>query len=114
MGGDRVSTQPDAPPFPGAAEHYRARVLQGMLSDGLPATWERRAEAFEAARPRPGDFHGRADPQALAAADERNAAAAEACRRHAQALREHPHQIDPLVFDVLAELARQEPARWTT
>lgn len=64
-------------------EHFRRRVLQDALNEATAAYWHRRAAAFDAARPRPGDFHGRATRAQLAAADTRLAAQAAACRRAA-------------------------------
>lgn len=48
-----------------------------------PAYWLRRADQFDAARPRPGEFTGHATPEELADADERCAEAARLCRFHA-------------------------------
>ncbi len=64
-------------------EHFRERVLQDALSEATTAYWERRAEAFAAARPRFGDFRGRATLGDLMARDRRLAATTEACRRRA-------------------------------
>lgn len=68
------------------------RSLDNFAHDALlevflmaePATWERRARALEAARPRPGDFHGRATREDLRAAWDRLTEAARACRARAQ------------------------------
>lgn len=64
-------------------EHFRARVAAEALMSAHAATWERRAEALELARPRPGDFRGRATDADLAARDARLAAQAQACRNRA-------------------------------
>ncbi len=64
-------------------EHHRTRVLQDALSEATAAYWRRRADTFEWARPRAGDFRGRATVAALNARDARLAATAESCRRRA-------------------------------
>jgi hypothetical protein len=65
------------------AEPVRRRAVQDAISAVLPQTWKRRAEEFERARPRPGDFTGRAT---AAEADERCRIVAENCRNHARLL----------------------------
>lgn len=55
-----------------------------MLAEATAAWWMRRAETFEWARPRPGDYRGRASDAAIAELDRRLAATAAACRRHAR------------------------------
>lgn len=60
--------------------------MQEAITDSLAETWIWRSYTFEHARPRPGDFTGQATPAELAAAEERCAAVAEACRNHADAL----------------------------
>lgn len=64
-------------------DHFQRRVLQDALADGTAAYWRRRAETFEAARPRPTDYHGQATRADLAARDARCREAAEACRKRA-------------------------------
>ncbi len=64
--------------------HFLHRVLQDAFADASAAQWLRRAEQLEAARPRPGDFTGRATPAELAERSRRLTAAAEACRARAQ------------------------------
>ena len=64
-------------------DHFQRRVIQDALLDGSAAYWRRRAEAFEWARPRPGDFAGRATQAELAEIDRRCVTAAEACRARA-------------------------------
>jgi hypothetical protein len=68
------------------AEPARRRAVQDAITDALAETWIWRSYAFEQARPRPGDFTGHATPAELAAADERCAGVALACRNHADAL----------------------------
>ena len=64
-------------------DNFRRRVLEEALLSALPAFWMRRARDFDAAISRPGDFHGRATADEIAAHDARCAATALACRRHA-------------------------------
>ena len=40
------------------AENLRRRAVQEAISDALASNWTRRAEAFEAALPQPGDYPG--------------------------------------------------------
>ena len=68
------------------AEPVRRRAIQNAIGEALAAAWTRRAEMFDWARPRPGDFIGLATPADLSAADERCAGVALACRNHADAL----------------------------
>jgi len=63
--------------------HFRCRVLADALSEATRDYWRRRAEAFEDAAPRPGDFPGRATPEELRAARRRCLDAAAACRARA-------------------------------
>lgn len=83
--------------------HSRARALQSALSEATASHWARRADAFEAARPRPGDFTGRASPADVAAQDRRLAAMALACRRHADLA--PLDDAAELVADALQEVA---------
>lgn len=53
----------------------------------LPTWWDRRAQVFEAARPRPDDFVGAADDRELADLDRRCAELAAAYRRAADSER---------------------------
>ncbi len=68
------------------AEPVRRRVVQDALSAALACTWRRRAATLEWARPRPGEFAGRATADELAERDRRLAAQATACRHHAELL----------------------------
>lgn len=65
-------------------DHFQHRVIQDALADATSIYWTRRAEAFEAARPRPGDYPGKATLGDLRAADVRCREAAEACRKRAR------------------------------
>jgi hypothetical protein len=71
------------------AEPIRRRVVQDAMNDALACTWRRRAELFEWARPRPGDFNGNADATELAERDRLLAAQAKACRNKAILLELH-------------------------
>lgn len=86
-----------------ALDRFAVRMLQECMAAALPATWFRRAATLEAARPRPGEFHGRATAADLAERDRRLAAQAEACRRHAEFLRTYPDALaDVIAADVAA------------
>ena len=85
-------------------DHFAARVLQDCITEASAAYWKRRAMAFDAARPRPGDFHGRATPAELAERDERCRQAAEFCRHRASlGLEMKPEPIAPDVWDAMEE-----------
>lgn len=75
-------TLPDTP-----LNRYRVRFLEQLLSEATAVHWERRAQTFEQARPRPTDYVGRARPADLEALDQRCRETAQACRRHAQLIR---------------------------
>ena len=68
-------------------ETMARRLLAEAFTSALPGQWDARARVFEDARPRRGDYFGRADRAALAAQDQRNAQLAAACRLHAALLR---------------------------
>lgn len=63
---------------------HAAAVLHDVWCEATTTYWLIRAEQLDAARPRPGDFHGRATRQQLAARDARLAEAAAACRHRAE------------------------------
>jgi len=67
-------------------EPIRRRVVQDALNDALACTWRRRADLFEWARPRPGEYAGQATAAELAARDRRLAAQAQAARNKAELL----------------------------
>lgn len=64
-------------------DHFRARVLQDALTEAMRSNWLRRADAFEAAMHKPGDFPGLCSVDQIAANNERLAQKAAACRNHA-------------------------------
>ena len=72
---------------------FGVRVVQEAMAAALPFTWQRRAEALEAARPRRGDFHGQATPEQVEERDQRLREAAEACRERAEFVRRYPDAI---------------------
>ncbi|WP_377322847.1 hypothetical protein ACFJIY_25260 [Pimelobacter simplex] len=80
-------------------DHMVRRALQEAMAAGLAETWLRRARMFEWARPRPGDFMGRATREEIAARDARLARKAEVCRHRASI-------ADPGEFvDIVQEVA---------
>jgi len=72
--------------FPGLTEyveHFRKRVVQDALAEATAIYWNARAERFEAALPRPGDFTGNATPEELEERRQRITECALACRHRA-------------------------------
>ena len=69
-------------------DHFQHRVVQDALKDAHPGYWLHRARIFEAARPRPGDYTGRATREDIAAIDQRCRESADACRARAAVHRE--------------------------
>lgn len=64
-------------------EQFRKRVVQDALAEATAAYWQRRAEEFDAALPRPGDYPGEATPEEREARRQRVAQTALACRQRA-------------------------------
>lgn len=86
------------------AGRLAVRVIEDAVTSAQGAYWCRRAEVFEWARPRPGDFIGRATNAELAARDARLAGMAEACRRHSELVEGvRPWWLDAVVPDSLVE-----------
>lgn len=85
-------------------EHFRARVLMDCLLQATSEYWLRRAEDFEAALPRPGDYPGQATPEERTQRMARNAQTAINCRRHAALLAEQT-EIAAEVHAALAEVS---------
>lgn len=69
--------------LPEYVDHFRRRVLADALQEATAAYWRHRADAFDAALPRPGDYAGMATPQQIEAQRDRIAASALACRQRA-------------------------------
>ncbi len=67
-------------------ENFRQRVVQDALAEAEGIYWIRRAGAFEAARPKAGDFRGKPTAADLRPRDVRLAAIAQACRRKAKVM----------------------------
>ncbi len=89
--------------------HFRLRVLSDALSEATANYWNRRAEAFEAAAPRPGDFTGRATQADLDTLTRRCRKAAEACRQRALVESTATPPIPPII---VAELAGEGVTTW--
>lgn len=64
--------------------HFQARVCREAIRDAEAPTWERRAAMLEWARPRAGDWPGRATREELRARYDRLTEEAEACRNRAR------------------------------
>lgn len=69
-------------------DNFVRRMIVDCLCNAMPEVWERRAAVFDAAAPRPDDFHGRATKEELSEARRRCQLDARRCRSHAQLLRE--------------------------
>lgn len=77
-------------------EQFTLRLLQDALAQATSGYWERRAAVLEDARPRPGEFHGRASREALRARWERLSADAQECRRHGDLFTHEDVDVDLL------------------
>jgi len=87
-------------------DHFRARVLQDALTEVLPDYWRNRAQQFEDAAPKLGEFHGNATSEELRARWRECKTTAQACRNHAELLEAGlPDHITDEVTDVLEEVA---------
>jgi hypothetical protein len=89
------------------ADHFKRRLLQDCLSQGLADRWLGRAESLEAARPRPGDFTGRATEAELEARSSELSQAALARRRDAWLLAQ---ELPAYVVDKIALVVAQAAA----
>lgn len=92
----------------GFLENLLRRVIQDACQEARADYWDRRAEEFERARPKPGDRTGRATPEQIAEQDRRMAATAEACRQRAQLIRAGAFDDEwaQLIRDEWAQLIR--------
>jgi hypothetical protein len=70
-----------------ALTQLQRRVVAETVLSAEAATWERRAATLEAARPRPGEFHGGATSEDLTRRWRELTDMAVACRSHAALLR---------------------------
>lgn len=95
---------PDPATLRAEAESYARRMLQELLTEALPFTWLRRAEAFESARSRPGDFHGRATAAEISARDSQLAQDALNCRHLAALLTEPGHPLTDMIRSDVAQI----------
>jgi len=86
---------------PQYAEHFTARVVQDAVNEALAATWQRRRDAFLAARPRPDDFPGRRTREELRARWIELTAIGDACTARAGVSLRH-EDIDPDVWEAIA------------
>lgn len=68
-------------------EAFTKDLISDAIASALPRQWEKRAQVFEWARPRPDDFNGQASEFEIAKRDKDLAATAAACRLHAAMLR---------------------------
>ena len=85
-------------------DHFSARILQDAFMTGRQSFWKRRAREFEAARSRPGDYHGQATAEEIAQRDARLTSLANACRARASLAPLQCDEIDDAVVLVLAEV----------
>lgn len=83
---------------------FGTRMLEDAMSAAAPFVWLRRAQDFEDARPRPGEFAGRATAAELAERDKRLAQSAEACRLKADVLRRYPTPLGRFERELVAGL----------
>jgi hypothetical protein len=83
------------------ADHFAARVVQDAVNEALAATWQRRRDAFLAARPRPEDFPGQRTRDELRIHWRELTAVAEACQARAAVSLSH-EDIDPDVWEAIA------------
>lgn len=75
------------------------RVLQEAVSDGSRRFWLRRAQDFENAKPRLGEFHGKATPEELNARWTWCDQVARACRAKANMA-----TLDDELYELLSDL----------
>jgi len=81
--------------------HFGARLLQDALAEATATYWRKRADDFERARSRPGDYHGTASPEQITEADARLTTQADACRHRADAALQDSDVLDLIVQAVL-------------
>jgi hypothetical protein len=69
-------------------DHFRARILQDALTEATAQYWLHRAQQFDDAAPRPGDYQGNATPLERQHQAIRSRQTADNCRRHARLITE--------------------------
>lgn len=79
---------------------FEYRVIRDAYLDATTTYWERRARTLEAARPRAGDFTGRATRLELRAQWDRLTAAADACRHRAAFIDATTTELDDALVDI--------------
>lgn len=70
------------------AEQIQVRAFFDVMREANARYWERRADSFDWAAPRPDDFTGEATPEEIAARAKQCIEIASMCRFHAKLLRE--------------------------
>lgn len=65
-------------------DHFAQRLIRDAFNEATAAYWLRRAEQFEAARPKPGDYFGQATREEVRAQYDRLTMTAHACRARAE------------------------------
>ncbi len=94
-------------------EQASRRILEDIFAEGLAAFWDRRADEFEDARAKPGDYqppHLQVTEEERAQRDRDLAETALACRRRAQFIRAHGDQeaVYMVALAVLDPLAARD------
>lgn len=85
-------------------DHFQRRVITDAFNEASASYWNSRADTFDKARPRPGEFHGNLTTEELSAKWCELTEIATACRARAQvALMDDP--VPPELADVLQEVA---------
>lgn len=87
--------------YPFDLHHFVFRVVQDAVNESSRDYWLRRAEQFEAALPRPGDFHGHAMAEDVRTRSLDIKMKAQACRNRAELCRLTDDE-DHLVLDLIA------------
>lgn len=82
-------------------DHFVARLLQDALAEATASYWRKRAEDFERAGSRPGDYTGEASADEIARRDEWLTSVAQACRSRAEFALVPDDAIDDSILEVL-------------